>query len=60
MSRNHTSVDARWWYATVAIVVLLVLYVTQSPPDSSLFLFGLNVITPLVALFCLVMDTGTV
>jgi len=54
--RNHISVDARWWYATVAIVTLVALYVTQSPPDSSVFLFGLNVITLFVALFCLAMD----
>lgn len=56
MPRNQASVDSRWWYATVAIVVLLVLYVIQSPPDSSLFLFGLNVAILLATLFCLVMD----
>ena len=56
MPRNHISVDAQWWYATVAIATLVVVYVTQSPPEASLFTFALNVLTLFAALFCLAMD----
>ena len=56
MSRDRISVDSRWWYALVAIILLLVVYATQTPPDASLFSFGLNIIVFFSALFCLIMD----
>ena len=54
MSRD--SVYSRWWYATVALVVLVAVYVTQTPPDASIFSFGLNIILVLSMLFFLAMD----
>ena len=60
MSPNRVSVNSRWWYATVAIIVLLAVYVTQTPPDASLFSFSLSVIAFFGTLFCLVMDIRVV
>jgi hypothetical protein len=56
MAPDRASVDSRWWYATVGTVVLLLLYVTQSPPDASLILLGLNVAIVLATTLCLSMD----
>lgn len=56
MSPNQISVNSRWWYATVALVVLVIVYVTQTPPDASIFLFGLDIVLALSMLFCLAMD----
>ena len=60
MSRNQVSVDSRWWYATVALVMLVIVYVTQTPPDASIFSFALNIVLVLSVLFSLAMDVRVI
>ncbi|RJT04892.1 hypothetical protein D3261_08505 [Halococcus sp. IIIV-5B] len=56
MSRSRISVDSHWWYATIGIVVLLVLYLTQSPPDTSFLLLGLNIVIVFAMAACWILD----